>query len=48
MKCKDCPFWSEMMAKSIGGIVFAMCENKESTNFTKYKAANYTCKEESK
>jgi len=36
MKCKKCCFWSQVMAKAIDGIVFALCENKNSERYMEY------------
>jgi len=43
--CKGCRFWSEMLAKSDGGPVFAMCLNSKSSEYQNYKAGFGRCDE---
>ena len=41
--CVGCRFWSEMIAKSNGSCIQAMCMNSNSDQSGKYKSGHQTC-----
>ena len=43
LKCKDCRYWSEMLAKTAHGIVVAMCLCDQSPNVEVYTAPHSGC-----
>ena len=44
MKCRDCKFWSELMAEAKGnGQVMALCENSQSPYSGKMVAGTSGC-----
>ena len=43
MKCDECRFWSEMLAKSVGEHIQAMCICEASPQFMKYTLSRHKC-----
>ena len=44
MNCSDCRFWSEMLARSVGESIQAMCICDDSPKFMKYTLCRHGCK----